>query len=178
MSFENPIDRPTVESDGLMVRPVRRSDAGQIGLYASDKRVAANTSVIPHPLPPGMVEALVERAMSSEHDEDVWVIDNSDTQDQVLGAIMLKRLDREQSEIAFWVAPSMWNNGIASKAVEALVQANPQACKTLFAAVFQDNPASSRVLTNAGFDYIGDAESFCVARDAVVSTWTYLRKMG
>jgi hypothetical protein len=33
------------------------------------------------------------------------------------------------------------------------------------------------VLTNAGFDYIGDAEAFSVARNAKVPTWTYVRKM-
>jgi len=42
--------------------------------------------------------------------------------------------------------------------------------------VFQDNPASARVLTNCGFEYIGDAEAFSVARNAKVPTWTYLRK--
>ena len=31
---------------------------------------------------------------------------------------------------------------------------------TMFATVFQDNPASARVLTNAGFVYLGDAETY------------------
>jgi hypothetical protein len=34
------------------------------------------------------------------------------------------------------------------------------------------------VLTNNGFAYIGDAESFSVARNARVPTWTYIRKLG
>ena len=48
---------------------------------------------------------------------------------------------------------------------------------TMFASVFQDNPASAKVLTNCGFDYIGDAESYSVARGSQVPTWTYLRKL-
>ncbi len=32
-------------------------------------------------------------------------------------------------------------------------------------------------LTNCGFEYLGDAETFSVARNARVSTWTYIRKM-
>ena len=75
------------------------------------------------------------------------------------------------------MVPAFWNGGIASEAVEALVRANPQACKTIFAAVFQDNPASARVLTHAGFDYLGDAETYSVARGATVPTWTYLRRL-
>ena len=102
---------------------------------------------------------------------------------EVLGVINLKRMDesrynRDQSEISYWVAPAFWNLGIASLAVQALVAANPQKSKTIFAEVFQDNPGSARVLTNAGFQYLGDAESFSVARTARVTTWTYSRKLG
>ena len=59
-----------------------------------------------------------------------------------------------------------------------LVRENPMGDRTLFASVFQDNPASARVLTNCGFVYLGDAESWSVARGARVATWTYLRRMG
>jgi RimJ/RimL family protein N-acetyltransferase len=47
----------------------------------------------------------------------------------------------------------------------------------MFASVFQDNPASARVLTHCGFEYLGDAESYSVARESTVPTWTYLRKL-
>ena len=86
-------------------------------------------------------------------------------------------MDRAQSEVAFWVAPAFWNLGLASEAVQALVAANPQGDKTMFAEAFQDNPQSARVLTNAGFQYLGDAESFSVARNACVPTWTYVKKL-
>jgi RimJ/RimL family protein N-acetyltransferase len=96
---------------------------------------------------------------------------------EVLGVISLKKMDRGQSEVAFWVAPAFWNLGIASEAVMALIAANPQGNSTMFAEAFQDNPGSARVLTNAGFGYLGDAESFSVARNARVPTWTYVRKL-
>ena len=86
-------------------------------------------------------------------------------------------MDRNQSEISFWIAPAFWNSGLASEAVRAMVEANPQNAKTLFAAVFQDNPASARVVTNAGFDYLGDAEAFSIARNTTVPTWTYIKKL-
>lgn len=177
MSFEKVIEQATLFADGLVIRPLQHSDVELLEMYASDERVARNTSTIPHPYPPGAAQSYVERGLAKDRTEDVWIIDNTEDRDTVLGVISLERLDREQSEVGYWVAPAMWNNGLASKAVEAIVAANPQASKTMFAAVFQDNPASSKVLTHAGFDYIGDAETFCVARDAVVPTWTYLRKM-
>lgn len=177
MSFEETYTQPTIKADGFVLRPLIEADAGQLALYTADERIAKATSSIPHPLPPGTTEAFIKRSLADERAEDVWVIDPSDDGSQVLGVIGLTRMDREQSEIGYWVAPQLWNNGLASKAVEALVAANPQACRTLFGSVFQDNPASARVLTNAGFKYIGDAEIFSVARDALVQTWTYIKKL-
>ncbi|NBE09495.1 GNAT family N-acetyltransferase [Paragemmobacter ruber] len=167
----------------FILRPVRRSDAGLFALYAGDRRVAEATRSIPHPLPPGAAEAFVTRAMQVGGDEDVWVMDGAASGlAEVLGVISLKRMDetkwdRGQSEIGYWVAPAFWNTGFASEALRALIAANPQKNRTIFAEVFQDNPGSARVLTNAGFQYLGDAETFSVARNARVPTWTYIRKL-
>jgi RimJ/RimL family protein N-acetyltransferase len=162
----------------LLLRPVRKSDAGLFALYAGDRRVAEGTQTIPHPLPPGAVEAWVARLMADTGPQQAWVMDGSATGlAEVLGVITLKPMDRGQSEISYWVAPAFWNAGFASEGVGALVQANPQKSRTIFAEVFQDNPGSARVLTNCGFEYIGDAESFSVARNARVQTWTYLKKL-
>ena len=61
------------------------------------------------------------------------------------------------AEIGYWVAPAFWNTGYASEAVEALVGAcrRGRGWRELAAEVFQDNPASARVLTRAGFAYDG-----------------------
>ena len=167
----------------FVLRPVRKSDAGLFALYAGDKRVAEATHSIPHPLPPGAADAFVTRAMGGRSDEQVWVMDGSATGlAEVLGVISLKPMDAHkpthgQSEIRYWVAPAFWNTGIASEAVKALVAANPQNNCTIFAEVFQDNPGSARVLTNTGFQYLGDAETFSVARNGLVPPWTYVKKL-
>lgn len=170
--------QPVIAADRFDLRPIRPSDAGLIALYTSDRRLAEGTRSIPHPLPPGTAEAFIARALSDKRQEDVWVMDGfGHGQAEVLGLISLMRMDRDQSEVGFWVAPGLWNSGFASEAVTALVRANPHASRTLFAEVFQDNPGSARVLVNAGFDYLGDAEAWSVARNARVPTWTYVRRM-
>ena len=174
--FAKPVE---IATERFTLRPVRKSDAGLFALYAGDKRVAEATQGIPHPLPPGAAEAFCTRAMTPGTDEDIWVMDGTRSDlPEVLGVISLKTMDRNQSEVAFWVAPAFWNHGIASQAVQALVAANPQKNCTMFAEAFQDNPGSARVLVNAGFDYLGDAEAWSVARGAKVATWTYVKKMG
>ncbi len=178
MKMDAIINQPVIETETFDLRPLRRSDVGLIELYAGDERVARMTSTIPHPLPPGAAEAYVSRALSEDRDEDIWAMDGGKSGGPELkGIISLRRLDRNQSEVSYWVAPIFWNSGIASQAVEALVSTNPLGNATMFASVFQDNPASARVLTNCGFEYLGDAESFSVARGATVPTWTYSRKL-
>lgn len=172
------LGQPVIDAGRFTLRPVRSSDAGMIAFYAADARVARGTRAIPHPLPPGATEAFVARAQAPDRDEDIWVIDGSvHGLDEVMGLVSLTRISPVQSEVGFWVGPGFWNSGIASQAVAALVMANPHGAQSLVAEVFQDNPGSARVLTNAGFHYLGDAESWSVARAARVPTWTYLRKM-
>jgi len=178
MEMEKIVSQPVIETERFVLRPARKSDMGLIELYASDARVARMTTSIPHPVPPGLTEGFVTRAMQDDREQDVWVMDGLCCgAAEVMGVIALERMDRNQSEVSYWVAPPYWNTGLASDAVQALVEANPMRNATMFASVFQDNPASARVLTHCGFEYLGDAESFSVSRDATVPTWTYSRKL-
>lgn len=178
MNMAIALAQPVIETERFSLRPLRRSDKGLIELYAADQRVARMTPSIPHPLPPGTMDAFINRALSDTRDEDIWALDGTSAAgDEVKGLVSLRKLDRNQSEVSFWVAPIYWNTGLASEAVAALVEANPLQNQTMFASVFQDNPASARVLTHCGFQYLGDAETFCVARDTTVPTWTYSRKL-
>ncbi|WP_062763002.1 GNAT family N-acetyltransferase [Falsirhodobacter sp. alg1] len=177
MTLDLTPDLRTIETPRLLLRPARRSDAGLVAMYAGDRRVAEMTSSIPHPMPPGAIEAYIARAMAGR-DEIVWIMDGTaHNLGEVMGVISLKQMDRDQSEIGYWVAPAFWKTGLASEAVLALVDANPLQNTAIFASVFQDNPASARVLTNGGFQYLGEAETFSVARNAHVATWTYIRKL-
>ena len=180
MTAETPIvAQDVIETPRFALRPLRKSDVGLLEIYMGDTRVASMTRGIPHPLPPEYIAHMIERAEDPERIEDDWVIDGSaNGHAEVMGVIKLTRLDRNQSEIRYWVAPAFWNTRIATEVVEAILTANPQGACDIYAEVFQDNPGSARVLTNAGFSYLGDAEIFSVARNAVIATWTYARKMG
>ncbi|MCV6587049.1 MAG: GNAT family N-acetyltransferase [Marinibacterium sp.] len=174
--------QPSIESDRFDLRPLRRSDKGLIMQWAGDDRVARMTTSIPHPLPPGAVDAYIARARADDEGTIIWAIDGAKSDEaEVMGVISLNPLDDgpdgSAAELGYWIAPVFWNTGIASAAVRAVIDANPLGCKTLFASVFQDNPASARVLTHCGFAYLGDAEGFSVARNATVPTWTYSRKL-
>ncbi len=178
MIFDPITGQREIEAERFVLRPVRKSDAGLLTMHTADERVARATRTIPHPLPPGATEAFIARSQSTDRTQDVWVMDGSrGGHAEVMGLVSLTPMDREQSEIKFWVAPAFWNTGLASEAVRAIVAANPHGSKTMFAEVFQDNAASARVVTNAGFVYLGDAEAYSLARDANVATWTYVNRL-
>ena len=169
----------TINSERFVLRPLKASDAGLSTMYSSDEKLARGTRSIPHPLPPGTVEAQIARANDPDVPEDIWVLDGTASgHAEVLGLISLTRMDRNQSEVFYWIAPAFWNVGFATEAVKTVLAANPHKADHYFAEAFQDNPGSARVLTNCGFDYLGDAEAFSVARNAVVPTWTYTLKTG
>lgn len=178
MKLDIIVNQPIIETERFVLRPLRRSDQGLIELYAGKEELARMTTSIPHPYPPGATEAFIARAQAVDRIDDVWVMDGSrEGQAEVMGLISLSRVDEHSAEIGYWVGPPFWGTGLASRAVSRLIEANPLSSRTVFASVFQDNPASARVLTNCGFQYLGDAESFSVARDASVTTWTYSLKL-
>ena len=172
-------DQPELITPRLRLRRLSPSDAGLIHLYASDARVARMTTSIPHPAPPGSAEAFVERAMRAGAAETVWALDaGEDRENGLIGLISLKRAAENVGEIGYWVAPAFWNAGYASEAVDAVVrEAARQGYAALTAEVFQDNLASARVLTRAGFGYVGEGESYSVARGAMTPVFRYLREL-
>ena len=171
-------EKTVLETKRFKIRPLNLKDIIKVEMYVRDIRLARSSGTIPHPLTPDFVKDFIEKSMSDETSLDAWGIEVEESGiTNLIGVVSLNRLDRSQSEIAYWVIPSIWNTGVATEAVKAFIEVNPQNCKTIFGSVFQDNPASSRVLTNAGFEYIGEAESLSVARSAMVATWTYIKKL-
>lgn len=173
--------QPELRTSRLVLRRLQPADAGLIGLYASDARVAKMTTTIPHPFPPGQAEAYVERLLARPGRETVWAIDSRAEQEAsvehengLIGVIGLKVLGDGSAEITYWLAPAFWGTGYASEAVAALLgEAGRRGLPALVAQVFQDNVAAARVLSHAGFAYIGEGEAFSVARNAMVPTFRY-----
>ena len=114
MKIDPILAQPVIATERFDLRRLRLSDKGLIEMHGADRRVAMNTRSIPHPLPPGATEAFVARAVSPTRTEDVWAMDGTKMGGpEVMGVISLARMERNQSEVGYWVAPAYWNSGVA-----------------------------------------------------------------
>ena len=178
MKLETISRQPVIPGARISLRPLEKSDAKLVAHYANDERIALMTTSIPFPMSLEAAEEYVDTALSDQRIEDIWAIESLiDDTPALVGVISLKYLDRDQSEVGYWVAPEFWNQGYAGEALATLIAGNPHANKSVVACVFQDNPASSHVLESNGFSCLGEAEAFSLARAAHVPTWTYLRNL-
>lgn len=68
----------------------------------------------------------------------------------------------DETEVTYWIDRSAWGRGIASRALELLLELVP--VRPLHARAASDNIASLRVLRKAGFDIVGTEISYAAAR--------------
>lgn len=162
-----------LETERMLLRQPRPSDAGPMTLYAGDKRVAGMTTSIPHPYSLQMADTFIEQILAGKHREDVWVMDATPHDgSEFVGLISLKR---ETAEIGYWVGPPFWSTGYASEALDAITRhlLTDRGLPELNASVFFDNPASQQVLRKAGFSETGKTWLYSVARQAEVPALTF-----
>lgn len=170
-----------IVTERLRLRRFRPSDAALVELLSSDRRVAWMTERIPHPYPPGLAASFIERVAAGTPDEVGWAIDatggepaGEDEENGLIGSIVLRPEREGSGRVGYWLAPAFWGTGYASEALAGVVGfARAAGFRELTARVFQDNPASVKVLLYAGFAYVDDGEAYSLARDAMVRTHNY-----
>lgn len=163
----------TIRTGRLILRPLRPSDAGPIGLHAADVRVARMTAAIPHPYPPGAAATFVEGSLNGRRGEEVWAIDATPSDGEELIGLIGYRPGAQG--LGYWVGVPYWGAGCATEAVLALVDHlfRARGLGHIETSVFADNAASAAVLLKAGFRETGSAEVYCVARGAPVASRSF-----
>jgi len=160
----------TIRTQRLLLRPLRPSDAGPVGLHVSDARVARMTAAIPHPYPPGAAAAFIEGTLKGRRGEEVWAIDATpEDGEELIGIIGFRPGDRE---LGYWIGAPYWSSGYATEAVVAVVGHlfAVRGIDRVVAGVFVDNTASATVLAKAGFRESGAGEIYSVARGSAVAS--------
>lgn len=139
------------------MRPFALEDAAAIARYANNRAVWITLrDRFPHPYTLDDAVAFLGVATTQQPTGDFAIA----TADEAIGGIGLQRqsdVHRLSAEIGYWLGEPYWGRGIATRAVRAMTEwaFATTSLERLFACVFATNPASARVLTNAGYQFEG-----------------------
>ena len=144
---------PVLETERLVLRAPRFEDAKAIARLANDRRIAENTTRIPHPYRIADAEDFIE-AVNKTDSELSWLVTLDDAP---IGGCGLAQLDGPAPDLGYWLGVAYWGSGYATEAARAVID---HAFAALGYAALQagarvTNPASRRVLEKCGFQWTG-----------------------
>lgn len=143
---------PVLETERLVLRAPRMSDAAAIALAANDRRIAENTVRIPSPYGIAEAEEFITHATGDAEGTTLVIV----LQDEVIGACGLTPRDGGP-ELGYWLGVAHWGRGYATEAARAVIDYafGDLGCESLQSGARVTNPASRRVLEKCGFQWIG-----------------------
>ena len=162
------MNHPTLRTNRLILRSPVPEDQAAIQHYASDRRIAEMTALIPHPYPEGGALEWIRRSdetlrEGSGVDFCILLRDRG----EFIGVVSLIDCGVESS-LGYWIGVPHWGQGYASEAVHRVIRHafNARRIPALNACHFAHNPASGRVMQKAGLLYQG-VEPLGSSRDGV-----------
>jgi RimJ/RimL family protein N-acetyltransferase len=143
---------PVLLTERLTLRAPGRADVKAITQLAADRRIAANTTRIPHPYRAGDTEQFIA-AINRRAGEAVFVVVFDA---EPIGMCGVERRDGT-AEIGYWLGVPFWGSGYATEAARAVIDHafGELGHETLAAGARVNNPASRRVLEKCGFQWTG-----------------------
>ncbi len=146
--------RPVLETERLLLRAPRIADAPAIAALVNDRRIAENTTRIPHPYRLGDAEDWIALANADPRDEILLITLRDGT---VAGACGLEWRDAPNPEIGYWLGAPFWGQGYATEAVRAMIDQafGDFGHAAVEAGARTTNRASRRVLEKCGFQWTG-----------------------
>ena len=145
---------PVLETERLLLRAPRETDAKAVAASINDRRIAENTLRIPHPYALKDAQAFIAAANASDG-EVAFLITSRDG--DVLGGCGLATRDGAAPEIGYWLGLAFWGQGYATEAARAVIDHAfvEIGYDALVAGARVSNPASRRVLEKCGFQWTG-----------------------
>ena len=142
-----------LETERLVLRAPVHEDAKAIARLANDRRIAENTTRIPHPYRLADAEAFIAQAQAADAELALLITCDGEP----IGACGLAQLEGPAPDLGYWLGAPYWGNGYATEAARALIDHAFTAlgCQALQAGARVTNPASRRVLEKCGFQWTG-----------------------
>lgn len=150
---------PTLDTERLILRPFKAEDAPRVQLLAGEKIIADMTENIPHPYLDGMAEEWIRL-------HDVWYKNRTAVvfsivireTGELIGAVSITQISGQTGNLGYWIGLPYWGQGYCTEASMRILEFgfNHYALSCIDARHLAENPASGRVITKSGFQYVGD----------------------
>lgn len=148
-----------METDRIILRPWRESDADTLFQWASDPEVGPKAGWPPH----GSVEESLEVIRTIFSAEGMWAVEWKETGEPIgsVGYLPASHSNLEipddQCEVGYWIARPFWGRGICTEALRLVVDHcfREKGFSVLWGDYFPENPASGRVMEKCGFEDTG-----------------------
>lgn len=149
----------------LKLRPLVTEDAPRISALMNNWNVARMLAMPPFPYALADAQRYLANVAARAGDERIheWAITCDGT---FIGGIGYGTEDDLAPQIGYWLGEAYWSNGYMTEALRAVVGHffASQPDSALHSGVFADNPASLHLQRKLGFEVVGGAARYCVAR--------------
>jgi len=149
----------TITTERLILKTFRLSDVADITRVCDNYNVSKSTLFIPYPYDSDYAAAWVstlEESFANSRSYDFAITDKN-TGEFYGGISISHNAEDNNGEFGFWLGEPYWGKGYATEAARAIIDFGFTVKKfhKVYARHFESNPASGKVLQNAGMKQEG-----------------------
>lgn len=164
-------------SGDIKLREPSPGDKEKLAVVANNKKIFDNVrDFFPHPYTEKDAEEFIACCMN-ENLKVTFAIEYKGELVGMAGLILQKDIYRKTAEIGYWIGEPFWNMGIASTALNLLVDYafNTLGLIRLHTGVFDYNKASQRVLEKCGFTLEAIFKKSVIKNDIILDEYRYAK---
>lgn len=160
---------------GYAVRSFEPTDKDAIARYADNRKVWLGLrDLFPHPYTPENAVQWLEHVKDQDPETHYAIASPAELVGGI-GFTIKADINRLSAEIGYWLGEPFWGRGIATRAVKAVTGyafSNFDIVR-LYAEVFSNNEASTRVLEKAGYVYEGRLRKYVIKDGKILDMLVY-----
>ncbi|VAW44312.1 hypothetical protein MNBD_GAMMA04-1521 [hydrothermal vent metagenome] len=153
-----------LESERLILRSFRISDASRIKELAGNPNVSKTTRSIPYPYENGMAESWIEstKELTDSGKSLIYAIELKNEQ-TLVGSVGLIDIVNSEAVLGFWIGEDYWGMGYCTEAVKSVFNYYfySLGLKKITAEHLTYNVASGQVMKKSGMSHVGSVKKEC-----------------
>lgn len=172
------MDRPTLETERLILRPNRIEDAPRLAELIGDWKVYDTTERIPHPYTIEMAEDFIRKTpdqFEAGHHTPFAIEIKSERLLIGGSGLTINQINRRAS-LGYWIGVDYWGRGYTTEAARELLRYGFEdlGLNRIEAQYLKRNPASGRVMEKAGMRFEVDLPKYALKHDVFEDIGQYV----